>query len=159
MKLIELNIDKIIEICKRFHVRKLWVFGSILTPRFREESDIDLCVDFDRSKIKLLDYADNFFDFQYALEDLFGRRVDLTEDTAVKNPYFREELDETRRLIYGYPNCQDAERHSVGHKRDRIVFQHISQAVRRVLLKRSSKQGHTDEHRHYRRGYQQNPQD
>ncbi len=101
MKLIELNIDKIIEICKRFHVRKLWVFGSILTPRFREESDIDLCVDFDRSKIKLLDYADNFFDFQYALEDLFGRRVDLTEDTAVKNPYFREELDETRRLIYG----------------------------------------------------------
>lgn len=101
MKLIEINLDKIIEICKRFHVRRLWVFGSILTPRFREESDIDLCVDFDSSKIELFDYADNFFDFQYALEGLFGRRVDLTEDKAVKNPYFREELNETRRLIYG----------------------------------------------------------
>lgn len=101
MKLIEINIHKIIEICQRFHVRKLWVFGSILTPRFNDQSDVDLCVDFDRTKIKLLDYADNFFGFMYALEDLFGRKVDITEDSAVRNPYFREELHETRQLIYG----------------------------------------------------------
>ena len=101
MRLIEMNIDKIIELCRKFHVRKLWVFGSILTSRFNDRSDVDLCVDFDRNKIDLLDYADNFFDFQYALEDIFGRRVDITEDTAVRNPYFREELDETRKLIYG----------------------------------------------------------
>ena len=101
MKLIELNIHKIIEICRRFHVPKLWVFGSILTPRFNENSDVDLCVDFDRSQIDLLDYADNFFDFMYALEELFGRKVDITEESAVRNPYFREELNETRKLIYG----------------------------------------------------------
>lgn len=101
MKLIEINLDKIIEICKRFHVRKLWVFGSILTPRFREESDIDLCVDFDWSAIPLLESANNFFGFQFALEDLLGRKVDLTDDSAVKNKYFREELNEKRRLIYG----------------------------------------------------------
>ncbi len=101
MKLIEVNIQQIIEICRRFNVKKLWVFGSILTSRFRDESDIDVCVDFDRSKIDLLDYADNFFDFQYALESLLGRRVDITEDSAVSNPYFRAELDETRKLIYG----------------------------------------------------------
>lgn len=101
MKLIEMNIDKIIELCRKFHVRKLWVFGSILTDRFRPDSDIDLCVDFDWSNIPLLDAADNFFDFQFALEDIFGRRVDITEDTAVRNPYFRKELDETRKLIYG----------------------------------------------------------
>lgn len=101
MNIIELNLHKIIEICKRFHVRKLWVFGSILTPRFNKDSDVDLCVDFDRNKITLLDYADNFFDFQYAMEDLFGRKVDITEDSAVRNPYFRAELNETRRLIYG----------------------------------------------------------
>lgn len=101
MHLIELNIKKIISICERFHVRKLWVFGSILTNRFSEKSDVDLCVDFDKNKIDLYDYADNFFDFQYALEDVFGRKVDITEDTAVKNPYFRKELEGTRRLIYG----------------------------------------------------------
>lgn len=101
MKLIELNIQKIIEICRRFHVRKLWVFGSILTPRFNENSDVDLCVDFDWDNIPLLESADNFFDFQYALEDLLGRRIDITDDSAVRNPYFREELNETRQLIYG----------------------------------------------------------
>lgn len=101
MKIIELNLYKIREICKRFHVRKLWVFGSILTPRFGESSDVDLCVDFDWSKIPLLDSADNFFGFQEALETLLGRKIDITDDSAVKNPYFREELNETRQLIYG----------------------------------------------------------
>ncbi|GFI13889.1 hypothetical protein IMSAGC008_01432 [Muribaculaceae bacterium] len=101
MQLIEINIRKIIDICKRFHVRKLWVFGSILTNRFNDKSDVDLCVDFDKSRIDIFDYADNFFDFQYALEEIFGRKVDITEDGAVKNPYFRQELNKTRRLIYG----------------------------------------------------------
>ena len=101
MKLIELNIDRIIELCKKFHVRRLWVFGSILTKRFSAQSDVDLCVDFDWDNIELMDAADNFFNFQYSLEELFGRKVDLTDDSAVRNRYFREELNETRRLIYG----------------------------------------------------------
>ena len=101
MKIIETNLQRIIEICRRFHVRKLWVFGSILTPRFSDESDIDLCVDFDWDKISLLDSANNFFGFVYALEELLGRKIDLTDDSAVRNPYFREELNETRQLIYG----------------------------------------------------------
>lgn len=101
MKIIELNLHKIIEICNRFHVRRLWVFGSILTSRFNDDSDVDLCVDFDWDKISLLDSANNFFGFQEALESLLGRRIDITDDSAVRNPYFREELNETRRLIYG----------------------------------------------------------
>ena len=101
MHIIDRNIHKIMDICRRFHVRKLWVFGSILTNRFNSQSDVGLCVDFDKNEIGIFDYADNFFDFQYALEDVFGRKVDITEDSAVQNPYFRQELNETRRLIYG----------------------------------------------------------
>lgn len=101
MQLIEFNIQKIVEICKRFHVRKLWVFGSILTQNFHQESDVDFCVDFDWTQIPLLDSAKNFFGFQASLEKLLNRSVDLVDDSAVKNPYFRAELNETRRLIYG----------------------------------------------------------
>lgn len=101
MNVIELNLHKIIELCKRFHVRKLWVFGSILTPRFNKDSDVDFCVDFDWEKIPLLESADNFFDFQYSLEEIFHRKIDLVDDSAVRNPYFRAELNETRKLIYG----------------------------------------------------------
>lgn len=101
MKLIELNIQKIIDVCKRYHVRKLWVFGSILTDRFSKDSDVDFCVDFDWTKIPLLESSNNFFGFIDALEKLLQRKVDLTDDSAVKNPYFREELNQTRQLIYG----------------------------------------------------------
>ncbi len=101
MHLVEVNIKKIKDLCKRFHVRKLWVFGSILTNRFNDESDVDLCVDFDWDNIPLLDSADNFFGFQESLEKLLNRKIDLTDDSAVSNPYFRAELNETRKLIYG----------------------------------------------------------
>ncbi len=101
MNIIDTNIQRIISLCRRFHVRKLWVFGSILTPRFNSSSDVDFCVDFDWDSIPLLDSANNFFGFQEALESLLNRKIDLTDDSAVRNPYFRAELNETRKLIYG----------------------------------------------------------
>ncbi|MBD5175401.1 MAG: nucleotidyltransferase [Bacteroidales bacterium] len=101
MNLVEINLQKIIELCQRFHVRKLWVFGSILTSSFNNESDVDFCVDFKWEQIPLLDSANNFFNFQFSLEEILNRPVDLVDDSVVKNPYFRAELNETRRLIYG----------------------------------------------------------
>ena len=63
MKLIENNIQKIVALCKKYKVGKLFVFGSILTNRFNDNSDVDLVVDFD--KVALEDYADNYFDFKF----------------------------------------------------------------------------------------------
>lgn len=103
MKLIEKNMDKITALCRRYKVAKLWVFGSILTPRFNDNSDVDLSVNFDSEAISRegLDWANIFFDFLHELERLFGRRVDLVCDDAVSNIVFRRELDATKRLIYG----------------------------------------------------------
>lgn len=100
MKIIELNMEKIAALCRKYKVAKLWVFGSILTPRFNEKSDIDLLVIFDKAKIALLDMADIFFNFIDELENLFGRKVDLTIYTAIRNKYFKEEVDETKQLIW-----------------------------------------------------------
>ena len=101
MNLIEMNMEQIIALCKKYKVDKLWVFGSILTPRFNENSDVDFSVIFDSSKIKETEWADIFFDFIDELSLLFGRKIDMVCDDAVKNPCFRKELDETKRLIYG----------------------------------------------------------
>ena len=98
MKLIENNIQKIIALCKKHKVGKLFVFGSILTNRFNEKSDVDMVVDFD--KVNLEDYADNYFDFKYSLEDLFGREVDLLEDKAVRNPILRRNIDNSKLLVF-----------------------------------------------------------
>ena len=99
MKLIELNLDRIIALCKKYKVAKLWIFGSILTPRFNENSDIDFSVIFHYDQIP--DLFLTFFDFIDELQLLLGRKVDLVDETAVKNDYFRNELDRTKRLIYG----------------------------------------------------------
>ena len=100
MKLIELNMDKIIALCLKYRVAKLWVFGSILTSRFNDESDVDFLVEFDEGKIELLDYADNYFDFIHAIESVVGRKVDMVVNRAIRNPYFRKEVDSTKRLLF-----------------------------------------------------------
>ena len=52
MDLIGNNIQKIASLCQRYNVSKLFVFGSILTSRFNEESDVDLLVTFNKSEVK-----------------------------------------------------------------------------------------------------------
>ena len=101
MKLIELNMDKIIALCKKYKVAKLWVFGSILTPRFNDQSDVDFSVSFKKSEIDLKDYADNYFELFDELKNLLNREIDLVFDDSVKNQYFRKSLDSSKVLIYG----------------------------------------------------------
>ena len=100
MQLINDNIQKLFALCRKNKVSKLYAFGSILTPRFNDSSDVDILVNFS-SEIDYSNYADNFLDLYHALKSLFGRDVDLVDETSVKNPYFREELEETKHLIYG----------------------------------------------------------
>ena len=103
MHLIESNILIISELCKKYKVRQLYVFGSILTERFNDESDVDFSVDFDKESIanEKLDWADLFFGFLHGLEDILGRKVDIVFDKNIANKIFRRELDKTKQLIYG----------------------------------------------------------
>ena len=103
MHLIEHNLQYIFELCKKYRVKRLFVFGSILTDRFNEESDIDFSVDFDRDAINTekLDWAEIFFGFLDELQALLKRKVDIVFEDFINNQYFREELDRTKKLIYG----------------------------------------------------------
>ncbi len=89
------NVDEfshtaqIIALCEKHKVMQLYVFGSVLTKRFNKDA------------LPLQVYGDNYFEFKFALEDLLKRDVDLVEYNAIKNPYFKEELDETKQIIYG----------------------------------------------------------
>ena len=101
MRLIRKNMAQIVALCEKHKVVQLFVFGSILTEKFNKDSDVDFSVVFDRSSLPLLIYGKNYFDLKFALEDLLKRPVDLVEYNAIRNPYFKEELDETKQLIYG----------------------------------------------------------
>lgn len=101
MKLIEINLQRIFDLCRKHRVKSLAVFGSILTDRFNDHSDVDLLVNFDTTDHEKWDYVTNYFDFRDALESLFGRKVDLVVEKALKNKYFIQNVNSTKQLIYG----------------------------------------------------------
>jgi uncharacterized protein len=98
MNIIEKNIDSLIILCKQHKVKELYLFGSILTPKFSKDSDIDMLVQFDN--VDILEYADNYFDFKEKLEKLLGRKIDLLENQAIRNPIFRKILDRDKKIVY-----------------------------------------------------------
>ncbi|MDE5976518.1 MAG: nucleotidyltransferase domain-containing protein [Muribaculaceae bacterium] len=100
MYLITDNLQKIIALCKKYKVKALYVFGSILTPRFNENSDVDFSAIFHHDPDPLI-AGENFMNFYMDLEELMGRRIDLVDEEFVSNPYFKEELEETKQLVYG----------------------------------------------------------
>jgi predicted nucleotidyltransferase len=98
MDIIEDYKNALTQLCLKNKVRSLYVFGSALTNRFNNDSDIDLIVDIDSANP--LEYADCYFNLKFALQDLFNRPVDLLENKAIKNNYLRREIDNSKQLIY-----------------------------------------------------------
>jgi len=92
--------NEINALCANHNVKSLYAFGSVLTPQFGKHSDIDLIVDF--ADIDVNNYADNYFDFKFSLQEIFNRPVDLLEAQAIKNPYFKQVVNQTKQLVYGY---------------------------------------------------------
>lgn len=98
--IIEQNKEQIFEVCKEFHVENLYAIGSVNTDRFNETSDVDLVVSFDMSEIGIEEYADNYFGMQAKLEKILNREVDLITERSIKNPYFLDEVQKSRVLLF-----------------------------------------------------------
>jgi hypothetical protein len=99
--LIEQHRDAIAEICRRFGVRRLEVFGSAArgTDFQPDSSDADFLVEFAPDNRE--PFLRRFFGLEAALSDLLGRPVDLVQPRAVRNPYVRASIDRTREVAYG----------------------------------------------------------
>ena len=97
MNLVEKNLEKLKKLCNKYNVLRLYVFGSVISDKFRKDSDIYFLVTFDT--IELNEYADNYFDFKFSLEDLFNRKIDLLEEKAIRNPFLKQSIDTSKELI------------------------------------------------------------
>ncbi len=90
------------KLCEAHGVKRLYAFGSVLTSNFSVGSDVDLIVDFEN--VNGANYADNYFSLKAALEHAFNRPVDLLEEQALKNPYFKAAIAKSRQLVYEHGN-------------------------------------------------------
>ena len=96
---LEQNKVLLTKLCEKYHVATLDVFGSAASDDFDEQkSDIDFLVEFD-STVKANRF-DTFFSLLEELKELFGRPIDLVEPGGLRNPYFIESINRTRRRIY-----------------------------------------------------------
>lgn len=96
---IEENAAELKKLCLRYGVSRLELLGSATTGQFRDgESDLDVLVEF--LPAAMANYADNYFGLLEGLEELLARPVDLVVQRAIRNPYFRQSVEETKSLIY-----------------------------------------------------------
>jgi uncharacterized protein len=96
---IELHREELRVLCRRFHVRRLDVFGSVARGDFDpERSDIDFLVEFNRGAPQ--HPFDAYFGRKEELEALFGRKVDLVELSAVRDPYLKASIEQSRENVY-----------------------------------------------------------
>ncbi len=97
--IIESRRDEIAKLCRRFHVRRMDLFGSATRADFDDtESDVDFLVEFEPNAP--MDALDQYFGLKDELEMLLERRADLVVDSAVENPYVRKSIEESREILY-----------------------------------------------------------
>jgi uncharacterized protein len=97
--LVEQHRAELAELCRRHRVKTLEVFGSAADGTFApDRSDLDFLVEF--LPVEPGRIAPDYFGLLHALEDLFGRKVDLVMDRAIRNPYFRRGVEQNRTPVY-----------------------------------------------------------
>ncbi len=94
---IDISEEQIVEFCRKWKVKELSLFGSVLRDDFGPESDIDVLVTFEPdAPWSLWD----LIDMREELQHLFGRTVDLVEKDALRNPFRRAEILRNHKVVY-----------------------------------------------------------
>ena len=94
---VEIDKPKIAEFCKKWKIREMALFGSIIRDNFRPDSDVDLLLEFfPDAGLSLFDLVD----IQDELKIMLGREVDVVEKEGIINPYRRATIFPTMEVIY-----------------------------------------------------------
>jgi len=93
------KLEALKDLCLKHRVERLDVFGSAARDDFDpESSDLDFLVEFE--PMPPVDHADSFFGLLEDLERLFGKRIDLLESEPIENPYLRQSIERSRKVLY-----------------------------------------------------------
>lgn len=93
------HIEGLIKLCECHKLSQLWVFGSVLTELFTEDSDIDFLYEFEQG-LTPDEELDHLLGFIESATEILNRRIDLVWVGGLRNPYFKEEVDQSKQLIY-----------------------------------------------------------
>lgn len=92
--------EAITAFCRKWQIRELSLFGSVLRDDFRDDSDVDVLVVFDDPHRDFGPWARDLFTMEDELRTLFRRDVDFVEKRLVVNPFKRHSILTSRQVIY-----------------------------------------------------------
>jgi len=100
------KLPQIRALCQKHKIKKLWIFGSALNPKeFGADSDLDFLYEFIPIESGR-EYLDHYYGMIQDLSVLLGRNIDFIENKPFRNPYFRQEVESNKLLIYEHI-CED----------------------------------------------------
>jgi len=97
--ILEKQKEDLRRICQNLKIKRLYVFGSAVSGKLTENSDLDFLISFD-DNLTVEEYTNNYFALHYRLRELFNREIDIVTERTLSNPYFIESINETKELIY-----------------------------------------------------------
>lgn len=97
-KIVSTKLKELVSLCVKYKVKQLFLFGSAVSDKFNQNSDLDFLVEF--FEMDILDYGDNFFDFKDQLAILFNRKIDLVTLCSLENPYLIASINQNKEKIY-----------------------------------------------------------
>ena len=98
-RVLQEKLPEVIQTLRTHHVKSAFAFGSVCTDKFNSKSDIDLLIDFNTEDL-FSGYAENFWQLEEKLKNILNREVDLLPAHSLRNPYFINEIEETKILLY-----------------------------------------------------------
>jgi len=93
------QLPLVTKIFKEHKIRSAYAFGSVISDKFNDESDIDLLISFEDG-LEPLEKGEIWWNLHDTLRDIFNREIDMLIEESLKNPYFIEEINEKKQLIY-----------------------------------------------------------
>jgi uncharacterized protein len=88
------NLNEIKNVCAKHHVKELYVFGSAVSDKFKEDSDIDFVIDFEGVEEK--EFANNYFSLMEKMQQVLKRKVDFVTEKYLRNKIFIEQVNKTK---------------------------------------------------------------
>lgn len=93
---IDIDTQRVAEFCRRHHIRRLALFGSVLREDFRPDSDVDVLIEFDPDHVPGLFRLSAM---ERELGGIVGRKVDLRTPEDLSR-YFRQEVQAAAKVLY-----------------------------------------------------------
>lgn len=93
------NMNTLKLLLDKHKVQRLYAFGSVCSERFNDLSDIDFLIKF-KSETTPIERGENWFALLDGFRLIFKRDVDIITEDSLLNPYFIENINSSKELIY-----------------------------------------------------------